>query len=496
MKTGPHKEPRRSFSTLARLPLALLAVPVAALGCAPSDAGDIEVVRGAGIIQGAPPLLVKPGTHTAHGEIFSCAMVQNANKSGLKCWGYNGSGQLGLGDTVARGDNPNEMGNNLPFVSLGASRSATALALGREFACALLDNAQVKCWGANGQGQLGKGDTLTRGNAAGQMGDALTSLSFGAGHSVKAIAAGFRHACAILDDDTVKCWGGNESGQLGLGDTASRGDNANEMGDALPTVALGAGRKAKALALGGTSSCAILDNDKLKCWGGNLEGQLGLGDTVNRGDNAGEMGDSLPVVSLGTNRIAKSVSMDYHKACAILDDSSLKCWGGNLYGQLGLGNNVSRGDNTGEMGDSLPVVSLGTGRTAKAIVGTGVKTCALLDNNTVKCWGNASSSWGLGYGDKVNRGGQPGQMGDALPAIDFGSGPTGKAYTATSLGGGGASFAPSTQEQFCAVIAETGSTKCWGPNFFGQIGLGQTGNPLGDNPNEMGDFLPYLDLGT
>ncbi len=114
------------------------------------------------------------------------------------------------------------------------------------------------------------------------------------------IAPGYDHTCAILDDNSVKCWGSNASGELGLGDRNQRGNNANEMGDKLPKVDLGTGRTAKALLARSADTCAILDDNSVKCWGSNYQGQLGLGDTNDRGDEANEMGDKLPKVDLGT----------------------------------------------------------------------------------------------------------------------------------------------------------------------------------------------------
>jgi alpha-tubulin suppressor-like RCC1 family protein len=234
------------------------------------------------------------------------------------------------------------------------------------------------------------------------------------------ISAGQHHVCAVLDDDSVKCWGLNNRGQLGLGDSSNRGQLASQMGDDLDAVDLGTNRTAMMISAGGSYTCALLDNDSVKCWGRNANGQLGHGDTLDRGDGSGEMGDALPAVNLGTGRTAKMISAGYSHTCALLDDGSVKCWGLNDYGQLGLGEFSNRGDGPDEMGDALPAVDLGTGRTAKMIDAGNYHACAVLDDDSVKCWG--WNNYGqLGLGDTSNRGGSSGQMGDNLPAVDLGT---------------------------------------------------------------------------
>ncbi|MFT3772671.1 MAG: MopE-related protein [Minicystis sp.] len=406
---------------------------------------------------------------------FSCALSAVGN---VKCWGYNALGQLGLGDTVERGVDTGEMGNQLPFVNLGTGKTAKAVSAGGHHACAILNDNTVKCWGDNsyyGRGNLGLGDTAHRGDNAGEMGDNLPTVNLGTGKTAKAISAGGDHNCAILNDDTVKCWGSNADGQLGLGDTAHRGDNAGEMGDSLPTVNLGTGKTAKAISAGGSHTCALLNDNTVKCWGDNADGQLGLGNTSARGDGAGEMGDSLPAVNLGTGKTAKAISAGYDFTCAILNDDTVKCWGDNIYGQLGLGDMNTRGDGA-DMGDSLPAVQLGSGLTAVAI-GAGLDhVCALLTGNKVKCWGN--NGYGtLGQGDIVFRGDGAGEMGDNLPAVDLGFSPTGISV--------GAWFA-------CAYSGN--QLKCWGYNFRGQLGLGDRAD-RGNSAGEMGSALPWVNVG-
>jgi len=116
------------------------------------------------------------------------------------------------------------------------------------------------------------------------MGNLLDAIELGTGRTATAIAAGYHHTCAILDNLSIKCWGSNNAGQLGLGDTSNRGDlttdglGHREMGDNLPVVNLGAGRTARGITAGESHTCALLDNFSVKCWGKNESGQLGLGD--------------------------------------------------------------------------------------------------------------------------------------------------------------------------------------------------------------------------
>ncbi|MBM4376453.1 MAG: hypothetical protein FJ095_15335 [Deltaproteobacteria bacterium] len=409
------------------------------------------------------------------GGDHTCALFTTGQ---VKCWGANDAGQLGLGDTASRGDAPGEMGDDLAFVDLGAGARATALVVGARHTCARLDTGKVKCWGANGSGQLGLGDTANRGDAPGAMGDALSTLDLGPGASVVALAAGDDHTCARLDDGALKCWGANDAGQLGLGDTASRGDGPGEMGASLPSPDLGPATKLASLAVGARHACVALSSGAVKCWGANDAGQLGLGDVNARGALPGDMGSALAAVDLGAGKKAKSVVAFGSSSCARLDDGTVKCWGANDAGQLGLGDTANRGDAAGELGDGLPTVSLGLVATLETLVAAGDHACALLTSGALKCWGGNASGQ-LGAGDANPRGVAPGQMGDALGAVDLGKGRR-------------ALIVAPAARHTCARL-DDGSVKCWGANALGQLGAGDT-TPRGDGPNEMGDSLAATPL--
>ncbi len=348
------------------------------------------------------------------GEFHSCAILANGS---VRCWGLGGQGQLGAGDTVSRGDDPDEMGAFLPAVSLGSGRTAIALTAGSVHTCAILDNGSVKCWGDNTSGQLGLGDTANRGDGPNEMGDNLPAVNLGTGRTATTVGAGAFHTCAILDTGALKCWGINTEGQLGLGDTANRGDAPGEMGDNLPLVSLGTGRTATALTAGLYHTCVRLDTAAVKCWGTGNVGQTGLGDTSARGDAPNEMGDNLPAVNLGTGRTATAVTAGPVRTCARLDNNAIKCWGHNFNGELGLGDTANRGDAPGEMGDDLPTVSLGNGPiTITAVSAGGSHVCASFANGLRKCWG-VNGSGQLGQEDSADRGRRAGEMGVGLPAI-------------------------------------------------------------------------------
>ena len=249
----------------------------------------------------------------------------------MRCWGDGLAGRLGSGNTNDIGDGPGEM----PPAAVNLGGTATAISAGAAHTCALLDDGTVRCWGDGAFGQLGYGNPNNLGDGPGEMPPAAVNL----GGTATAITAGLNYTCALLDDGTVRCWGRGTSGQLGYGNTNDIGDGPGEM----PPAAVNLGGTVTAITTGDAHTCAILDDGIARCWGLGNFGQLGYGNTNNLGDGPGEM--PPPTINLGSGRTAQTVSAGSGHTCAVLDDDTVRCWGASFAGALGYANTILIGDN-------------------------------------------------------------------------------------------------------------------------------------------------------
>ena len=352
--------------------------------------------------------------------------------------------------------------------------------VGGSHACAILRDRRLKCWGHNQYGQLGLGDRNDRGDATREMGDALPFVDLGE-FEVAAIALGASHTCALSMVGQVKCWGKNTYGQLGYGDNANRGDGGFPMGTTLPALSLSNSPQVIAVSItaGAQHTCVILSDGTTRCWGRNNQGQLGLGNTDDYADESDERLTSI-ALDLGTGRTATQIVAGSYHTCALLDDRTVKCWGDNTWGQLGLGDQVRRGDDRYEMGDYLPAIDFGPYGAPPLRIDAGhMHTCARMDDGELDCWGE-NSIGSLGVGHEYDVGDGPWDMGYFLQPVEL---PASMPYS-TSVAAGG---------QFTCATGGWQVT-CWGVATNGQTGHGSQ-NVVGNEPDEMGGALPLIDLG-
>ena len=306
-----------------------------------------------------------------------------------------------------------------------------AIALGSNHTCTLASDGTVKCWGSNLSGQIGDGTTTPAYYAP----IAIAGLT-----NVIQIALGGGHTCALLADSTVKCWGGNPTGELGYVTTSRCADPGNPTTTVdcsrTPTVVPGLTGVTQLSVAGAEQSvetagysCALLGNGSVQCWGANTSGQLGDGTTTNRPS-------PTPVSGLSD---VQQIAAGKNHACALLKDGTVQCWGVNGNGQLGDGTNLPR---------LVPTPVVGLAGVTFIAVG-GFQTCAVLFDKTMKCRG--SNSFGeLGDGTTVDRN-QP----TLVPGLTE--------IASVSLG----------DEHSCVLLTD-GSVQCCGRNDAGQVGDGTT----------------------
>jgi alpha-tubulin suppressor-like RCC1 family protein len=235
------------------------------------------------------------------GYRHSCALT---GAGAVKCWGANYFGAIGDGTTTAR---------LVPVAVSGLSSGVVAIAAGDYHTCALTDAGAVKCWGWNQYGQVGDGKRAYR--LARLTPLSVIRLSSGA----VAIAAGYRHSCALKGGGAVLCWGANHSGQLGDGTNKHRPVAVNVSGLTRGVVAITAGH---------AHSCALTSAGAAMCWGSNFDGQLGDGTTTNR---------STPVAVSGLSSGVVAIENGARHVCALTNAGAVECWGLPGDGQVGGG---------------------------------------------------------------------------------------------------------------------------------------------------------------
>jgi hypothetical protein len=344
----------------------------------------------------------------AAGAAHTCALRIDGT---VACWGDNSRGQLGDGTTTSHA-----VPTTVPGVTGASHLSGSGSG---NHTCARVNDEDVMCWGANESGQIGDGTTT----------DALTAVNLGlcsCDDPVLLVSTGAAHTCIVRDNGgAVQCWGDDTYNQVGAG-----------VGGAqpTPTAVLHGGAPlmgAVAIATGDRSSCAVMHDGAVDCWGDNTSGQLGTGDTS-------------PVADVGTALVtgATGVAAGGVFACALTAGDPF-CWGTSDPTLLPLG------ADGGAPPSGMPVDMTALAG-ARMIASANNHACAIMADGSVACWG-LNDHGQCGDGTTTNRD-VPGTVAGIANAITIAAGAL----------------------HTCAWTHD--GLYCWGDDSYGQLGDGQTGS--------------------
>jgi alpha-tubulin suppressor-like RCC1 family protein len=360
------------------------------LGCSGSACDPVDVVG-----------LAAGGAH-------ACAL----EASGLVlCWGANDAGQLGDG-----------LADDRPGPGLVAGiDDALEIAAGASHSCARLGGGQVVCWGANENGQLGDGTTFT----------SAVPVTIGGLADASQLALGNRHSCAREASGEVLCWGANDLGQIG--------DNTGASQRTSPTAVRNVDDAAH-IAAGQDHTCVARTAGGASCWGTNLNGQLG------NGESGGDEGQPVSVVGAAS---AVGVASGGAHSCLWTGAGAVQCWGCDDVGQLGDGAAVPTDTcscPSGSAGCSLGAGAILSMAAVDALDAGAAHACAVLSDGSASCWGDNGR----------------GQLGD---------GSTTTAEAPTAVPGLSLVEVVAAGDDFTCALA-SGAVLCWGRNDRGQLGDG------------------------
>jgi alpha-tubulin suppressor-like RCC1 family protein len=338
------------------------------------------------------------------------------------------------GDGMA-GDGDTDASMDAGDPNCTVNHCATQLALGLEHACALSNDGTVRCWGLNSAGQVGVGPGgMTDSGAFDTRNTPTLVQNLG---MAKQITAGYYHTCALLMDDTVWCWGDNSKGQLG-----APADGGAQPPKPTPVKIAGTPMGITQIQAGGFHTCALAGGS-VSCWGLNSSGQVGTGSVQPEAGVAPAIVSSPNAVSAISG--ATDLGLGDQFTC-VSTASNVQCFGSNSFGQLGRG-----GDAGSPPFDPAPAAAMPLGAGTDLSKSTGSHQCAIA--------GGIGSCWGRNHFGQVN--GTPG-IAVTTPGSVMGL------MMPQEIAPGGT--------HTCALLMG-GSVQCWGGNFHGQAGQMGAGDP-------------------
>ena len=405
--------------------------------------GFVHLSLGDGFQSGQP---LDNATLGNSGESVCVILSDNS----LRCWGNNENGQIGDGTRGTTRYQPTNA--SIPAGKTPVSISTSSLYTSKTM-CATMSDGTLYCWGSNSYGQIGIGTYCPYGSYVdgcnGNDGISTpTMVSLPNGRSATAVAVGESHACSILEDGSVWCWGSNQHGQLGVGNSSDTGNWRY-----LPNqVSLPSSVSAVAITLGRYHSCIVASDGVAYCWGMGDDGRLGHGSTND---------ENSPVAVASSENYVSISAGDYH-TCAITQERSVQCWGVNWDGQLGDGSGTYGGR-------SIPAdVSLPSGTQVTSIASGEKHNCVITQLMESYCWGEDGNN-------RLNT--------EYECTNDFTNGcyNNDRHIPATSiLPAGRNAIAVVAGDEWTCLLLDNGGVYCFGNNGKGELGNGSTN---GQGPN-------------
>ncbi|HWB73370.1 MAG TPA: DUF4215 domain-containing protein [Nannocystaceae bacterium] len=379
-------------------------------------------------------------TIVTNGIAHTCARLPAGN---VRCWGFNQYGSLGYEhfENIGDDETPADAGD----VDVGGN--VLALAAGGLITCAIIEGNTLRCWGTASWGQLGYGIGDLSNSVT--IGDDETPADMGdidLGGPVLDVVVGSDHTCALMMDNTVRCWGYRATGTPGYGHQSA---DFQVIGDdespSVPEALVDVGAPVVALRAAQDHTCAILDGGGLRCWGSSQNGRLGFGyDTGFVGDNEtpamlGDVPVGEPVLDVLTGA---------NTTCVLLGSGNVRCVGQGMYGGLATGS-------TGDLGlaDTIAEVDdVDLGMTAIRLAGHIDPNCAIGTSGELRCWGiRHGYDIPFGYIGDDETPEQAGDLGIDEPVVDVAAG----------------------NWSHCLVTYD-GGVRCWGDSPRGELGYGNT----------------------
>ncbi len=387
-------------------------------------------------------LLNKKVKKISAGQYSMCAVTTDEK---LYCWGDGIGGEIG-DDEWNSTNTPSLVDDHGYFTG----KSITSVGVGNSFACALISDGKVYCWGSNWTGQNGNGGTSPTGSPNPVKMDGVLN-----GKTVKSLSVGSTHVCVIASDNLPYCWGENSRGQLGNGSTTT----------SLVPVAVNntielSGKTIISISTGYRLTCAITSDNLSYCWGDNRYGQIGDNSTTQKTTPT-----AVYTAGALSGKTVKSISTGWLQTCAIASDNKVYCWGSNTSGELGIGTYSS------------PVITPSAvksdgvllGKTISQISVGNFHTCVLTSDSMAYCWGSNQRSAISQTRSMIN-------SNIAIPVNTSGSI---RRLNVISI---------ETGFDTSCLIASDNNVYCWGSNSTGQLGNNQTSNRLTPSKSVSGDL--------